>query len=92
MVQLIMPSQAFVSGRPRCSGLQTAALGLANKGDFEPTIAANMRDLKPTLAANEPTLIATSSQTSGVDPHSVHIEPGGLDRPEKTRFLTDPDA
>jgi hypothetical protein len=47
-----------------CNGLQTAALGLANKGDFEPTLAANMRGCEPTLAANELTFIATSSQTA----------------------------
>jgi hypothetical protein len=31
------------------SGLQTVSGELATKGDFEPTIAANMRSLEPTL-------------------------------------------
>jgi hypothetical protein len=43
----------FEIPRSSCNGPQTRSLGLANKGGFEPTIAANMRGLKPTLAANE---------------------------------------
>jgi hypothetical protein len=48
----------------RCSGLQTAARGLANHVAFEPTIRANMRGREPTLFANKPTFRANSLQTA----------------------------
>jgi hypothetical protein len=47
-----------------CSGLQTAARGLANNVAFEPTIRANMRGREPTLFANKPTFRANSLQTA----------------------------
>jgi hypothetical protein len=52
-------------GRPSCSGLQTAARGLANNVDFEPTILANESGLEPTFQAHEPTFRASSLQTAG---------------------------
>jgi hypothetical protein len=58
---------------PSCNGPQTRSLGLANKGDFEPTISANMRGVKPTLTANELTLNATSLQTAA-RPHMHCIQ------------------
>jgi hypothetical protein len=47
----------------RCSGLQTAARGLANKGRFRLTFHANKWRLEPTIPANKPTLWANSLQT-----------------------------
>jgi hypothetical protein len=47
-----------------CNGPQTRSLGLANKGDCEPTIRANTRGREPTLSANKPRLIAISPQTA----------------------------
>jgi hypothetical protein len=41
---------------PICSGLQTVARGLANKGHFRLTFRANKRRLGLILTANEPTL------------------------------------
>jgi hypothetical protein len=41
---------------------QTRSLGLANKGDCEPTIRANMGGFKPTLAANGLRFTANSSR------------------------------
>jgi hypothetical protein len=38
----------------RCSGLQTATLGPANKGCFRLTFGANTLRLGPTITANEP--------------------------------------
>jgi hypothetical protein len=49
---------------PTCSGLQTAARGLANNVAFEPTFRANMRGREPTLFANKPTFRANSLQTA----------------------------
>jgi hypothetical protein len=57
-------SQRHLPTFANCSGPQTMSSGLANKGDCEPTIRANMRGCEPTLTANEPTFIATSSQTA----------------------------
>src|SRR5215471_11066423 len=46
-----------------CSGLQTVARGLANKGRFQLTFCANTGPRQPTVAANEPTVAANSPQT-----------------------------
>jgi hypothetical protein len=36
------------------SSLQTVSDRLANKGDFEPTISANLSGFEPTIFTNEP--------------------------------------
>src|SRR5262245_44031407 len=46
----------FLQQLHSCNGPQTRSLELANKDDFELTLAANMRGCEPALAANEPTL------------------------------------
>jgi hypothetical protein len=45
---------------PNCSGLQTVARGLANRGGFQLTCAADTPACQPTITANEPTFRANS--------------------------------
>ena len=47
-----------------CSGPHTAAHGLANHVDCEPTSRAHMRGREPTISAHEPRFMASSSQTA----------------------------
>jgi hypothetical protein len=54
-------ADALIPVNGNCNGPQTRSLGLANKGDCEPTLRANMRGLQPTISAHEPRFTATSS-------------------------------
>src|ERR671919_2037337 len=51
-------------GPTMCSGPHTAAPGLANHVDCEPTSRAHMRGREPTISAHEPRFMARSSQTA----------------------------
>ena len=54
----------FIVYLARCSSPQARSFGLANNGNFEPTISAKMRGLEPIFAKNELRSIAISSQRS----------------------------
>jgi hypothetical protein len=61
------PSPASVSGRPRCSGLQTATPGPANKGHFRLTFCANKLARELTSPPMGPHCVPTACQQP-VDP------------------------
>ena len=53
LTKLLQPAQEEITAA-RCSGLQTVARGLANKGRFQLTFCANPGPRQPTFAAMSP--------------------------------------
>jgi hypothetical protein len=64
------------SGRPRCSGLRTVTLGLANMGGCGPAIGANPQLGGPTLSANQPTLVCEGLANTPVGQHVLRTGAG----------------